>query len=120
MPQYLVAVYNDEHTRSRPAEVMDPIYEAVGAVNQQAVDDGIFVFAGGLHDQSASTVVNPKSGTPIVSDGPYIETKEYVGGFWIVELPDLDAALAWAKTAAAACQDVVEVRPFMDGPPEAA
>jgi hypothetical protein len=119
MPQYLVAVYNDEHSRSRPLEVMEPIWAAVGAVNEKAVEDGIFVFAGGLHELSATTTVNPKSGTPVVSDGPYLETKEYIGGFWIIEVPDLDAALAWAKTASLACQDTLEVRPFMAGPPEA-
>jgi hypothetical protein len=120
MPQYLIAVFNNPETRNRPAEQMAEIIAAVDVVNQKAVDDGIFVFAGGLHDQSATTTVNPHSGTPVLSDGPYVETKEYIGGFWIIEVPDLDAALEWAKVASLACQEVLEVRPFMDAPPEGA
>ncbi len=119
MPQYLVAVYNNPESRSRPLEVMEPIWAAVDQVNQQAMADGIFVFAGGLHEQSASTSIDARSGTPVISDGPYVATKEYIGGFWIIEVPDLDAALAWAKLAAAACEEPLEVRPFMEAPPSA-
>jgi len=120
MPQYLVAVYNQPDSRLRPPEQMAPIIAAVGALNQQAVEDGIFVFAGGLHEQAITTTIDPRSGTPVISDGPYVETKEYIGGFWIIEVPDLDAALDWSKRAALACQEVLEVRPFMDAPPEGA
>ena len=119
MPQYLVAVYNNPDSRSRPLEVMEPIWAAVDQVNQQAMADGSLVFAGGLDDQSASTSIDPRSGTPVLSDGPYVETQEYIGGFWIIEVPDLDAALAWAKLAAAACQEPLEVRAFMEAPPAA-
>jgi hypothetical protein len=119
MPQFLVAVYNQPDSRSRPIAQMEPIWEAVSALNQQATADGIFVFAGGLHDQGTSTIVDPRSGTPVISDGPYLETKEYIGGFWIIEVADLVAALTWAKLAASACQEPLEVRPFMGEPPEA-
>jgi hypothetical protein len=118
MPQYLIAVIDQPGTRSRPAAEMAEIHADVSAVNQQAIDDGIFVFAGGLHDQTATTTVDPRSGAPVLSDGPYLETKEYIGGFWIIEVPDLDAALAWAKPASVACREVLEVRPFMEAPPE--
>jgi hypothetical protein len=118
MPQYLIEVRNGPQTRSRPLEQMQPIWAAVSELNRQAMDDGIFVFAGGLETPSASTTVDPRSGTAVLSDGPYLETKEFVGGVWIIEVPDLDAALEWSKRAALACQEVLEVRPFMALPDE--
>jgi hypothetical protein len=118
MSQYLIAVQNGPDTRNRPAGEMTEIVTAVGAVNQKAMDAGIFVFAGGLHDQSATTTVDPRSGKPELIDGPYLESKEYMGGFWVIEVPDLDAALEFSREAALACREVLEVRPFMEGPPE--
>jgi len=97
---------------------MGPIVAAVGAVNTKAMESGIFVFAGGLHEQSASTTVDARSGKVEFTDGPYLETKEYLGGFWVIDVPDLDAALEWASEAAVACQAPLEVRPFMEQPPE--
>jgi hypothetical protein len=116
MSQYLIAVQNGPDTRNRPDAEMVEIRAAVGAVNQKAMDAGIFVFAGGLHDQSATTTVDPRSGTPELTDGPYLESKEYMGGFWIVEVPDLDAALDFSREAAVACREVLELRPFMANP----
>jgi hypothetical protein len=118
MPQYLVAVYDQPETRSRPAEDMGEIVAAVGAVNQKAMESGIFVFAGGLHEPSAATTVDARGGTPELTDGPYLETKEFLGGFWVIEVPDLDAALEWAREAALACRQPLEVRPFMEQPPQ--
>jgi hypothetical protein len=120
MPQYLIAVYDRPETRSRPAEETGPIYAAVDVVNKKAMDDGIFVFAGGLHDQSATTTVIAHDGKPDVTDGPFLESKEYLGGFWVIDVADLDAALAFAREAAVACQAPLEVRPFMEEPPSAA
>jgi hypothetical protein len=120
MPQYLIAVYDEPGTRSRPAEVSEPIYAAVDVVNQKAIADGIFVFAGGLHEPSATTTLIAHDGKPELTDGPFLESKEYLGGFWIIEVPDLDAALAFAREAAVACQAPLEVRPFMEQPPAAA
>ena len=117
MPQYLVSVYDQPESRSRSIEEMRPIIAAVDAVNQQAVADGIFVFAGGLHDQSSATTVDARGGRPEFTDGPYLETKEYLGGFWVIDVTDLDAALQWAGQAAIACAQPVEVRPFMEEPP---
>jgi hypothetical protein len=119
MPQYLVSVYDQPDSRSRSAEEMAPIVADVGAVNEKAVADGIFVFAGGLHDRTAATVIDARGGTPQVTDGPYLETKEYLGGFWVIEVPDLDAALEFSRAAAVACRQPVEVRPFMEEPPGA-
>jgi hypothetical protein len=117
MPQYLIAVYDQPETRSRPAAEMTEIIAAVDAVNQRAMDSGIFVFAGGLHDQSATTTVDARGGKPEFTDGPYLETKEYIGGFWVINVPHLDAALAWASEASVACRQPLEVRPFMEEPP---
>jgi hypothetical protein len=118
MSQYLIAVHNGPDARKRPAAEMAEIIAAVGAVNQKAMDAGVFVFAGGLHDQSATTTVDPRSGKPELTDGPYLESKEYMGGFWIIEAPDLDAALEFSRDASLACREVLEVRPFMEAPPE--
>jgi hypothetical protein len=116
MPQYLVAVYDQPDTRSRTAEEIGPIMADVDAVNRKAMEAGIFVFAGGLHDQSAATTVDPRNGKVQVTDGPYLETKEYIGGFWVIRVPDLDAALDWAREAAVACRQPLEVRPFHEDP----
>jgi hypothetical protein len=70
------------------------------------------VFAAGLHPASSATVVRSTAGTVSMTDGPYAETKEQMGGFWIMEAPDLDAVLEWAGKAAAACEVPVEVRPI--------
>ena len=118
MSQYLIAVYDQPETRTRPREDMTEIVEAVGAVNQKAMEAGIFVFAGGLHDPSASTTVDARGGRPEITDGPYLESKEYLGGFWVIDVPDLDAALQWAREAAVACRQPLEVRPFMEEPPQ--
>ncbi len=120
MSQYLIAVYDQPETRDRPAEEMSEIYAAVDAVNQKAMADGIWVFGGGLHDQAASTTVDARSGKPEITDGPYLETKEYIGGFWIIDVPDMDAALAFAREASVACRQPLELRPFMEEPPAAA
>lgn len=120
MSQYLIAVYDQPETRNRPRDEMEEIFAAVNVVNQKAMDTGIFVFAGGLHPQSATTTVDGRSGKPEVTDGPYLESKEYLGGFWVIEVPDLDAALAFAREASVACQQPLEVRPFMEEPPQAA
>ena len=120
MSQYLIAVYDQPDSRSRPADAMNEIFAAVDAVNQKAMQAGIFVFAGGLHDQSATTTVDARGGKPEIIDGPYLESKEYLGGFWVIEVPDLDAALDWAREAAVACRQPLEVRPFMEEPPTSA
>jgi hypothetical protein len=74
------------------------------------------VFGGGLHPADTATVVRVKDGEVLTTDGPFAETKEQLGGFWIIEAPDLDAALAWAAKGAAACAGPVEVRPFQEEP----
>ena len=113
MPQYLLSVYIDESYEPAP-EVIEQMYKDVDAVNQEIKDAGLWVFGGGLHPTSTATVVRAEGGDVLTTDGPYAETKEVLGGFWIITSPDLDAALAWAGKATTACRAPVEVRPFQD------
>lgn len=116
MPQYLLSVHSGPDDYARPVEEMVPLFEAVSAYNDRARAAGIWVFAGGLKPGDLATVVDASAGAPVVTDGPYLETKEWLGGVWIFELPDLDAALRWATEASVACGGKVEVRPFEDAP----
>jgi hypothetical protein len=116
MTQYLIAVVGEPDYDTMPPEDLQQIFTDVDAVVADARSAGIFVFGGGLHGPEATTVVDASSGTPVVTDGPYAETKEQMGGFSIIDVPDLDAALAWAGRFSAACRCPQEVRPFMDEP----
>ena len=116
MTQYLIAVVGEPDYDAMPPEELQQLFTDVEAVVADARSAGIFVFGGGLHGPEATTVVDATSGVPIVTDGPYAETKEHMGGFSIIEVPDLDAALGWAERFSAACRCPQEVRPFMDEP----
>ncbi len=118
MSQYLLSVWHDPSNPipDDPA-VMQRMVAQVGAVNDELMSTGAWVFGGGLHDPSTATVVRNTGGETVMTDGPFAETKEFLGGFWVIEAADLDAALAWAAKAAAACEGPVEVRPFQDEPP---
>ena len=85
----------------------------IDAVNDEMVVAGVRVFVGGLHPESTTTSLRPQpDGDVLINDGPYLETKEYVGGLWVLECADLDEALAWRRKAAIACRVPVEVRTF--------
>lgn len=116
MPQYFLAVnHNDADVAEMAAmtpEDMQPLFEAVSAFNDRLQAEGAWVFAGGLQERDVATVVDNTGDEPILTDGPYSEAKEYLGGFWVIEAADLDAALEWAKQGSKACQGKVEVRPF--------
>jgi hypothetical protein len=115
MKQYLLAVYSAEDARDvMSEEEMQRSYRAVDAFNSEVQAAGIWVFAGGLHPSSTSTVVRVQGGQVITTDGPYAETKEQIGGFWVIKAADLDAALDWAAKGSAACGWPVEVRPFQE------
>ena len=86
------------------------------SVHADLLTSGAFVFGGGLHPPSTATVVRAQDGEVLTTDGPYAETKEQLGGFWIVEAADLDAALDIAARGSAACGQPVEVRPFQEVP----
>ncbi|MDQ4068339.1 MAG: YciI family protein [Actinomycetota bacterium] len=114
MTQYLLSVYIDESQEPPAADVMEKAYKDVDALNQEIKDAGAWVFAGGLHPSSTATVVKTSGDDVLTTDGPFAETKEQLGGFWIIQAADLDAALAWAAKATKACLAPVEVRPFQD------
>jgi hypothetical protein len=115
MKQYLLAVHSVEGESPSP-EDMQQAYQDVNAFNADLQAKGAWVFAGGLHPADTATVVRVKGGDVLTTDGPFAETKEQLGGFWIIKAPDLDAALAWAAKGAAACKGPVEVRPFQEEP----
>jgi hypothetical protein len=112
MSQYLLSVHHDYDEEFPSLEEMKPVFAAVDRFNQKLQDEGVWVFAGGLTPIDQATTVDNTGDRPIVSDGPYAESKEYLGGFWVIEAPDLDAALRWAQEASGACRGKVEVRPF--------
>lgn len=110
MAQYLLAVrYAD---RKLPPEEFRRLCVDVPAFDARLEDAGAFVFHGGLLSPESATVVRQSGDDFLITDGPYTETKEHLGGFWIIDVADLDAALAWAKQATVACRVPVEVTPF--------
>jgi hypothetical protein len=117
MTQYMLSVWHspDAPIPTDPA-VMQKAFEQVDAFNAEIQAAGVWVFGGGLEQPSSATVVRAGDGDPIMTDGPFAETKEQLGGFWVITAPDLDAALALAAKASAACMGPVEVRPFQDEP----
>jgi hypothetical protein len=118
MTQYLLNIYQPEGV-TPPPELLQKVMRDVGAFIDETKAKGVWVFNAGLHPPSTSTVVRVKSGDALITDGPFVESKEYIGGFVIVAVPDLDAALEWAKKLARVLtlegqQDglAIEVRPF--------
>ena len=113
MAQYLLAVWHDEDfVVDFSGDEMQRRVAQVGAFNVELADSGSFVFGGGLTPASSATVLRATAGEVSMTDGPYAETKEVVGGFWVIEAADLDEALAWASKATLACEGPIEVRPF--------
>jgi hypothetical protein len=111
MTQYLLSVY--QPGEAPPPDLdMDRIMADVQALQEEMKEAGAWVFSGGLHGPSTATVLHPRDGDVLTTDGPYLEGKEYIGGFTIVQAPDLDAALAWGRKAARATTLPIEVRPF--------
>jgi hypothetical protein len=112
MPQYLISVWHDDtyETDFSTHDAQRRVAQ-VGAFNEELMQAGAWVFAAGLHPASSATVVRSSAGEVSMTDGPYAETKEQMGGFWVIETPDLDAALEWASKAAAASGETIEVRP---------
>ena len=113
MKQYLLSVYQPEGDPP-PAEFLDKVRADVDVLNEELRVAGAWVFAGGLHDSSTATVLRLNDGDVLVTDGPFVEGKEHIGGFWVIQAPDLDAALEWARKAARACTVPIEVRPFQE------
>jgi hypothetical protein len=118
MKQYLLAVHMVEGEPVPSEEEIQKMYKAVDIFNAEVRAEGAWVFAGGLHPASTATVVRAQGGQVVTTDGPFAETKEQLGGFWVIQAPDLDAALDYAARGSAACGGPVEVRPFQDMPEE--
>lgn len=119
MPHYFLAVNHDEADTAQMAEMtpeqMQPMFEAVGAFNEALQEAGAWVFAGGLHGPDTATVVRASAEEVLLTDGPWIEAKEHLGGLCIISAPDLDVALQWAGKAARATTLPIEVRAFLGG-----
>jgi hypothetical protein len=116
MTQYLLSVHMVEGEDAPSPEEMEKAFKDVDALNATLQAEGLWVFGGGLHPADTATVVREKNGEIVTTDGPFAESKEQLGGFWIIDVADLDAALAWAAKATVACRGAVEVRPFQDEP----
>jgi hypothetical protein len=111
MKQYLLSVY---HPETEPPSDIDQIMRDVDALNEELRGAGAWVFAGGLHPSSSATVVRLDGDQVLTTDGPFVEGKEHIGGFWVIKAPDLDATLEWARKATRACRVPIEVRPFQE------
>jgi hypothetical protein len=120
MPQYMLSVYPADAVvgQELTPEELQEVFGAVDAFNQKIMDEGLWVFGGGLEPPEVATVVDAVGGKQaIITDGRFGVAKEQVGGFWVLAVPDHDAALALAAEASAACMGRVEVRPFQPEPP---
>jgi hypothetical protein len=116
MTQYMLSVHDTGDGTAPEPEVMEQAYKQVDVLNAEMQSAGVWVFAGGLHPPSTATVVRVQDGEVFTTDGPFAETKEQLGGFWVLEAADLDSALDWAAKATVACMAPVEVRPFQGEP----
>jgi hypothetical protein len=112
MTRYLVTIHHP--TNYDPAASEDEaMARDIDALNDEMVAAGVRVYVGGLHPETHARSLRPQAdGSVLVTDGPYLETKEVVGGLWVLEVADLEEALAWGRKAAIACRVPVEVRPF--------
>ncbi len=106
--QYLVSVIHDSADLATPEEMA-----AIDVFNEQMQADGHWVFAAGLAAPSSATVIDNRGAEPLVTDGPFVESKEYMVGFWIIEAPDLDVALKLGTEGSKACNRKIEVRPIL-------
>ena len=110
MPQYLVAIHHpDNYDPSLEGEEMG---RDIDVLNEEMIAAGVRIFAGGLDPAQATSLRAQPNGEVLVTAGPYLETREHVGGFWILEAADMEEALEWGSKAVIACRAPVEVRPF--------
>jgi hypothetical protein len=112
MPQYLLTVVEPTGAGEPEPEVLAQIMQDVDTVDQEMRTAGVWVFAGGLFPPSSATVLRPKGDEVLLTDGPFTEGKEHVGGLSIIDAPDLDAALEWGRKLSRATTLPIEVRPF--------
>jgi hypothetical protein len=113
MKQYLLSVITPEGNPP-PPEILDPIMRGVEAFRQELRDADAWVFSGGLNHPTTATVLRLQDGNVVMTDGPFAEGKEYIGGFTIIKAPDLDAALEWGRKLTRVITLPIEVRPFVE------
>jgi hypothetical protein len=111
MKQYLLSIYQPD-SGTPPPEVLEKVMRDVNALIEEAKAAGVWVFNGGLHTASTATVVRLEDGEVLITDGPFAEGKEHIGGLVIIKAPDLDSALEWARKTARVTTLPIEVRPF--------
>jgi hypothetical protein len=115
MAQYLVAIYHPDDYD--PSVETEATIEEIHALNREMIAAGARVFVAGLSPAgTARSLRKQPGGKVLVTDGPYTETKEHIGGFWVLEAADLDEAIAWGRKAVVACRASVEVRPILSRP----
>jgi hypothetical protein len=114
MKQYLMSVCYPAGSTQPPPDELRKIMHEVQAVHAEMQSAGAWVFGGGLHPANTATVLRHQGGGIVATDGPFIESKEQIGGLTILQAPDLDAALGWGRKLARAIGVPIEVRPFMD------
>jgi hypothetical protein len=114
MKQYLLATHYVAGEDMPSEDVMQRMFAQVDAFNKEVMAEGAWVFAGGLLPPENATVVRTDGGTVTMTDGPFAEAKEHLGGFWVIKCNDLDEALDYARRGSVACEGPVEVRPFGD------
>ncbi len=118
MTQYLLSVHSVEGEVGDPMtdEEMQQSWKQIQALNEEIKSAGAWVFGGALHEPETATVVRMSDGEVLTTDGPFAESKEHLGGFYIIEAEDLDAALSWAAKTADCVKRPIEVRPFWQAP----
>jgi hypothetical protein len=118
MSQYLLSVHSVAGEVRAPMtdEEMQQFFTQIRALEEEMRAGGVWVFGGRLHEPDTATVVRMSEGQVLTTDGPFAESKEHLGGFYIIEAEDLDAALAWASKTTAIVGAPIEVRPFADEP----
>jgi hypothetical protein len=117
MAQYMLSVHSVEGEAREPMsdEQKRRSYEAIGTLEAALKSDGAWVYSGRLHEPGTATVVRMSDDQVLTTDGPFVESREHLGGFYIIEADDLDAALAWAARVTDAINAPIEVRPLWDG-----
>jgi hypothetical protein len=110
--KYMLAVHHRDGDPVPDQAAMQRMFAQVDAFNKKVVEQGKWVFGGGLCEPETATVVSVTDGKIMTTDGPWTESREHLGGFWVIEAADLDEALQWSREASAACEGAVEVRPF--------
>jgi hypothetical protein len=116
MKQYLLSVCYPAGSSQPEPSALTKIMNDIKALRAEMKSAGVWVFSGGLHAADSATVLRHQNGDIVLTDGPFIESKEQIGGITIIKVPDLDAALLWARKLAHATTTPIEVRPFMEQP----